>query len=94
MANLKQCDGCGIVSPDDRGMHIANHWVEVTVDPICRRSIYIETKRKFLLCEECFGVKEKPACRPWLARLTSAVVRAFSMKTWNSPQDEEQPCSN
>lgn len=26
MADLKQCDTCGKISPDENGLHIANHW--------------------------------------------------------------------
>ena len=85
MATLKQCDGYGITSPDEDGYHIANRWVVVTVDPICRRSIYIETKWEFLLCESCFGVKESEPCRPWLAKVADAAIRAFSMKGWREP---------
>ena len=32
MATFIKCDGCDIVSPDEKGLHIANRWAKVTVE--------------------------------------------------------------
>lgn len=55
--DLKKCDGCGIISPDKKGLHIANSWIEIKyshgkndrgIGCVSRKRHAIE------LCEECF----------------------------------------
>jgi hypothetical protein len=57
MADLKQCDTCGVISPNNKGEYIANHWTTMRV-------VYAEGLRSsrttdFLVCCDCIarGVK-------------------------------------
>lgn len=84
MAELRQCDGCGITSPQNH-LHIANHWIEVTVDPIAKRHRYFSTAKRFLFCQKCFGVEGVPPCRSWLSRVCSAAFKRFRLKGWQEP---------
>lgn len=29
MSTIRKCDGCGILSPDEDGLYIANHWTKI-----------------------------------------------------------------
>lgn len=52
MANVKKCDGCGIISPNEKGIHIANGWLNVYVRI---PTSHERTERTFDLCPLCFG---------------------------------------
>ena len=48
MADLKKCDGCGKISPNEKGLYIANGWYNVYVTKQEIASI-------FIFCDECMG---------------------------------------
>lgn len=50
--NIQVCDGgCGKTSPDEKMLHVANHWFIVRVSRVIGTS---EVKER-LLCPECFA---------------------------------------
>lgn len=55
MADLKQCDVCKRISPDEKGLFIANHWVCIKAE-VKLRTGYEENH---LVCDACFkqGIK-------------------------------------
>jgi len=54
MADIKQCDGCGSQSPDERGFHVANNWIEIAIQHNLEKNIYTDTCKRFVLCPGCF----------------------------------------
>jgi len=50
---LYKCDGCGLISPDEKGNHISNHWFEVEIS---NRTLKPH-RNYYLLCPDCMGVK-------------------------------------
>lgn len=46
---LYKCDGCGLISPDEKGNHISNHWFEVEV----RDRKHVSSRGYYLVCREC-----------------------------------------
>lgn len=71
MAELQQCDICKKISPDERGLHIANHWTHVHLDHCSDKPerLFSNTNRftrviggfltshheEALVCEECYS---------------------------------------
>lgn len=58
MADFKKCDGCNKVSPDENGMHIANHWTDFVMQHRIRRNNYTDNSQKVLLCNDCLPVPD------------------------------------
>ena len=79
MANLKQCDGCGKCSPNEKGEYIANRWLTVNVSQMQRfHIIWSHYSQEFLLCEDCMGLGEHHgAVMRWLDKLHTAIKRYF-----------------
>src|SRR3990167_1198171 len=50
MSIKKVCDGCLAESPDDSGLHQANHWIDVSLKWSVR---FGEHKEQLLLCRPC-----------------------------------------
>lgn len=46
---LYKCDGCGLISPDEKGLHISNSWFEVEIKD--RKVGY--SNKYYLICREC-----------------------------------------
>lgn len=65
MATIYRCDGCDAESPDENGLHQANHWFEVTIKD-CR----CKTTKNLLLCRKCVtgSTKKEFGFLPRLAR--------------------------
>ena len=58
MAEIIKCDGCKLTSPDQEGLHIANHWVLVQwsrnhLDYECPAS-GDRFWNKLIFCQDCF----------------------------------------
>ena len=53
-----KCDGCGKVSPDKDGLHIANHWTEISVNSPWRRRNRYAKPEKHTFCRDCISYKE------------------------------------
>jgi hypothetical protein len=55
MAIIEQCDCCEQASPDGRGSHISNDWIELTIRDRKHKTIYhVDPEIKKLLCRSCF----------------------------------------
>lgn len=67
MAELKKCDGCGKISPDEKGLHIANGWYIVNV--YGPRKVHGE----YIFCHECLEGKKPETMPAKLARLVQKV---------------------
>lgn len=50
-----RCDGCGVVSPDDEGNQIANHWSIVNL-----KTQINGYSAQYHLCLECMPIGENP----------------------------------
>lgn len=77
MAQLDKCDGCGKLSPDGNDLYIANNWFRVKVLDKKRRG-YREDDYlwdDYIICRECFGLKEKQSVWSWLARIVGGNYR-------------------
>lgn len=53
MSIKKVCDGCGLESPDSRGLYIANHWVKVHADVPFAFAGRFNRTLEWLLCRRC-----------------------------------------
>jgi len=58
MAELRQCDTCKKISPNEKGLFIANDWLEVTVSDRASRNNH-SREVVHLVCDECMsrGIK-------------------------------------
>ena len=48
-----KCDGCGILSPDEKGLFIDNDWFEVNISS--RK--YLSYRERYMLCPKCITTK-------------------------------------
>jgi len=51
MSEIKQCDGCGKHSPDEKGLHVANNWYHIEYS---YRGHFGMNHEKKDLCIACF----------------------------------------
>lgn len=49
---ISVCDGCGIKSPDERGMYIANKWFDLDAEWSGR---FGRKNKQMLLCQNCMN---------------------------------------
>ena len=56
---IKKCDGkdCGKMSPDELGLHVANHWYEVSVKKVMESN---DNRKNIILCKDCIKEWIKP----------------------------------
>ncbi len=57
MSTLKKCEGCGLISPDEKGLFIANHWYWIKYSHGIKDAEvgrFPRVVHKIDLCEDCF----------------------------------------
>lgn len=81
MAKLEKCDGCGKTSPDNEGLWLSNHWVEVVVrDRIASLNVFYRNK-EYLFCKECLsGETQANKASTGLGLLIEKIGKAMGLR--------------
>lgn len=52
MSDIIKCDACGAVSPDSKGLYVANHWTKIEVTTLARLK-HDARHKTYDICVEC-----------------------------------------